>query len=116
VNLAKRTALTVRSGWIPVRAININAIYSRGMNDAQETTDQRYNLSWTPGPKLFLSVTYNSNEAVGQRKITHAGMNLQYRPHRKLRLFASGSRGEEALVGMPVVETTSFRAGLSLTL
>ena len=116
VTLEKRTSLSLRTGWTPVPAINIGATFSRGKDDFQKTTDQRYVLVWTPGRKLTCSVTYNANEAAGLRQITSSSLNLQYRPHRKLRLFATGSRSEEAITTLPVIATTSFRAGLSLTL
>ena len=116
VNLNSRTSLTLRTGWTPVAAINIGATYGLGKDDNQETTDQRYVLVWTPGRKLTCSVTYNENEAAGLRQITNASLSLQYRPNRKLRLFATGSRAEEAVAALPVTETTSFRAGLNLTL
>ena len=116
VNLEKRTALSLRTGWTPVPAINMYATFSQGKNDDQKTTDQRYVLSWSPGRKLIWSMNYTSNESEGSRQISSSSMTLQYRPHTRLRLFASGSRSEEAVVSLPVVETTSFSAGLNLSL
>ncbi len=116
VSLSKRTSLSVRTAWVPVPALNIGMTYGKGKDDNQETTDQRYYLVWTPGRKLTCSVVYNGNEAVGFRDVSSTSVQLQYRPHQRLRLFVTGSRSEEAVITLPPVETTSFRAGLSLTL
>lgn len=116
VALSKRTSLTVRTAWMPVPTVNIGATYGEGKDDNQETTDQRYFLAWTPGRKLTCSLVYNDNESVGFRQLTSVNAQVQYRPHRRLRLFVTGSRSEEVVMNSAAVETTSMQAGLSLTL
>ena len=116
VSLDKRTSLSLQSTWIPVPTINLGATFSQGKDDNQENTDERFFLAWSPGSKLSCSVNYNVNEAIGLRQLTSTSLSLQYRPHRKMRLYATGSRSEEVITGLPVVETSSFRAGLILTL
>lgn len=116
VVLEKRTIVSLQSTWMPVPTVNLGATFSRGKDDNQENDDQRIFLTWSPGTKLSCSVNYHVNEAIGQRQLTNTSLSLQYRPHRKLRLFASGTRSEEVVTGLPAVETNSFRAGLNLTL
>jgi hypothetical protein len=116
VSLSKRTSLSVRTAWTPVPAINIGITYGQGKDDNRKTSDQRYYLVWSPGRKLTCSLVYNENEAVGFRKISSTSVQVQYRPHQRLRLFVTGSNSEEDLITLPRVETTSFRAGLILTI
>ncbi len=115
VSLERRVAADVRSQWIIAPLLTLNGQVSYGEEDDRETVSQRYNLNWTPGPKLALSASYFESDSLGVDETRATAANLSYRMNRRLNLFASFSRSVLERAAEQASRVTSLTAGMTLS-
>jgi hypothetical protein len=111
LRLTQRTRIELRAIWnvAPFLAFTGGWIYAE--DDNQKTLMPRFNLSWTPGPKLRVSVSYLETDTRDLRRTTNLGATADYRINPKLTPFAIFSRSTFDQVGSEPAVTTTLRFG-----
>jgi hypothetical protein len=113
VNLTKRVNFQLRTTWQATRYLALNGDWNYGLDDFQATLDQRYGVSWSPGRKLSVLLSYQSTGSEAQSTTTSTA-NANYRLNRWVTMWFNLSRSTTGQTGLPGTEINSWRLGLNL--
>jgi len=110
----RRSFLDVRTTWAATHYLTLLGNWRVTQDDSQDNILQRYSISWTPGPKLYLGFTYQDNETIDVRRQVSTNANLNYRLNRSFRLFSDLTRSTLEAFNLAESTTNSFRVGFYL--
>jgi hypothetical protein len=114
--LLERTNLFATVRWSPGSALAWHATLLYYTDDTGGSSlRQSYGLSWSPGPKLNLSMTWNEFEE--QRGLLTGGSSLtaNYRLARRIQLFGSVSESRTELADGSRERVTTVHAGTAVS-
>jgi hypothetical protein len=111
--LTKRTRVELRAIWsvTPYLAFTGEWIYAK--DDNQKTLMPRFNVAWTPGPKLRVSASYLETDTLDLRRTTTLGANADYRINPRLTPFIIFSRSSFDQVAAERSVVTTLRFGFN---
>lgn len=112
--LFEQTELRLQTNWAATPWLHLAGTWEVGEVDGDETLDQSYTLSYSPGDRLSLSATWQSYENVDRRSTTTTTASADYRLNPRFTLFGQTSRSQLDEGNAETAEFTSFRAGFGL--
>jgi hypothetical protein len=119
VDLTQRTTLLLDTSWRATPFLSLRGSWSLRDEDRENgdvrTLDQRYGLSWAPGPKLSSSLFYQEFDSDQGNRTASTGAGLNYRLNRHFTLFASASRSTTDREPLPRNEITNVTTGFNLS-
>jgi hypothetical protein len=92
VFLTRRTRVELRAVWSATPFLSLTGELAYSADDELKTLMPRFNISWAPGPKLRVSVSYQDTDTRDLRRTTSLGAQASYRLNPKFTPFASFTR------------------------
>jgi len=114
VDLFRRRTFQLYTRWQAAPYLTLTGDWRYNLDDDVGNLNQRYSVAWTPGRKLSMTVSYQDTRSDAQRRTTVAGVGVNYKLNRMLRLWATSTYSSTEFAMLPLVENTSGRIGLDL--
>ncbi len=112
-SLTRRTRVELRAIWNITPFLAFTGDWNYAEDDNQKTYMPRFNVSWTPGTKLRVTVSYLDTDTRELRRTTTLGATADYRINPRLTPFAVFSRSTFDQVGLERSATTTLRFGFN---
>ncbi len=114
ISLERRTSAhgRVRLALFPELSLGMDLNY--GSEDGRRTLTQRYDLNWTPGPRLTASAAYAETDSLGEVTTSNASATVDYRLSHHLGLFAIFARSELDQAFAAATRVTTLQFGMTL--
>jgi hypothetical protein len=111
VFLTRRTRVDLRSVWSATPYLTLIGELAYSADDDLVTWMPRFNISWAPGPKLRMSVSYQDTDTSDLRRTTTFGIQATYRLNTKFIPFVSFTRSTFEELGLEETKIAALRFG-----
>ncbi len=109
-----RSDLQAFTTWTPTAFLSLSGTWFLSDLGGNGTVNQIYNISYAPGPKLFISGSYSDFSSSDSRSTGTNSINATYRLTRFLTLVGNLSRSETQLADTGTEVIRSARIGVRL--
>jgi hypothetical protein len=112
--LLERQFLNLRSTWSPGAHLFLDGAWNWSQDNDRTTIGQIYGVSFIPGPKLIVSLSYNETSTDSERKTSGQAVLVNYRLNPRAQLTGSWTRSDVTFEGDLTSQTDSLLFGLSI--
>lgn len=113
VVLTRRTRIELRALWSVTPFLSFTGNWAYAQDDNQTTLTPTLALSWRPGPKVNVTLSYQGNDSRGVRRTSNVAARLNYWLNPKFNPFAVFSRSTSETVGVVPDKSTTLRVGFN---
>ena len=111
-SLLDRNNVFLQTSWAPGSYLVLNATWRYFIDDFSDNLRQTYGLSYTPGPRLSVSATWENFDTSTGRRTGNASAGILYRLFRHVRFSARLSRSTFEQNGVLSENINSAQVGL----